>query len=345
MDSSIDLSDPQQALDLSRIRYQLIRLEDTITFHLIERVQFPLNKSIYQPGAVSIRGGDSGNASWFPGPLARLFSRSGASSQSFSFMDWYLRQQEALQSRIRRFESPDENAFFPDALQPPILQPLHYPPILHPNDVVVNDRIKRYYVDVLLPAVCDPDLGHGDRGETQENYGSAATCDIAVLQALSRRIHFGKFVAEAKFRAERARYTALIRAEDREGLGTAIVNKAVERAVLQRMRRKVATYGQTLEAESGTGGGAPPGACKINVDAVVALYEEFVIPVTKDVEVEYLMQRLDGDEGDDAAAATTTRKRPATASSTSSSQLLWGLGAGAGALLVAATALRWLPRK
>ena len=41
----------------------------------------------------------------------------------------------------------------------------------------------------------------GDDG----NYGSAAVCDIAVLQALSKRIHFGKFIAEAKFQSERER--------------------------------------------------------------------------------------------------------------------------------------------
>lgn len=36
----------------------------------------------------------------------------------------------------------------------------------------------------------------GDDG----NYGSAATLDVLALQALSKRIHYGKFVAEAKFR-------------------------------------------------------------------------------------------------------------------------------------------------
>ena len=29
-------------------------MEDSITFHLIERVQFPLNKTIYIPGALNI---------------------------------------------------------------------------------------------------------------------------------------------------------------------------------------------------------------------------------------------------------------------------------------------------
>lgn len=45
----------------------------------------------------------------------------------------------------------------------------------------------------------------GDDG----NYGSAATLDVLVLQALSTRIHYGKFVAEAKFRCARRRGGAL----------------------------------------------------------------------------------------------------------------------------------------
>lgn len=62
MDTVIDMPDESKALDLASIRFQLMsvhfpelkkdetltekyrRLEDTITYHLIERVQFALNK-------------------------------------------------------------------------------------------------------------------------------------------------------------------------------------------------------------------------------------------------------------------------------------------------------------
>lgn len=264
MDALIDLSDASKALDLSRIRFQLIRLEDTITFHLIERVQFPLNSNIYVPGAVPIPNSD------------------------LSLMDWYLLEQEKLQSLIRRFESPDEYPFFPrDQLNKPILPSIDYPQILHANNVNVSTEIKKYYVDTFLPRVC-PSFGHGDRGVSQENYGSSATCDIAVLQALSRRIHFGKFVAESKFQSETDKYTAMIKAGDRDGIGNAIENKAVEKQVLERLKLKAQTYG--TDPSSGSVPGADQG--KINVDAVVAMYKDFVIPLTKVVEVEYLMQRL-----------------------------------------------------
>ena len=217
------------------------RLEDTIIFHLIERVQFPLNATIYVPNGITIPGSE------------------------LSLFDWMLREQERLQSLVRRYEAPDEYAFFPDAIQKPILQPLDYPKILHPNDVNVNQELKREYIEVFLPRVCRH-FGREDRGEKQENYGSAATCDVACLQALSRRVHFGKFVAESKFQQEPERFVKLIKADDRIGIDEAITNATVEKRVLERLRLKARTYGTdpSIGAE---------GEGKINVDAVVAMYE------------------------------------------------------------------------
>ena len=47
-------------------------------------------------------------------------------------------------------------------------------------------------------------------------------------QALSKRIHYGKFVAEAKFRSQRATYAPLIKAGDAEGIMDALTDRAVE---------------------------------------------------------------------------------------------------------------------
>eukprot|EP00729_Bicosta_minor_P009979 gene9979-16379_t len=89
----------------------------------------------------------------------------------------------------------------------------------------------------------------GDDG----NYGSAAVCDIAVLQALSKRIHFGKFIAEAKFQSERERYSALIRARDCEGLMACLTKPTVEVAVLERVRLKASTYDPQRKSADGDG--------------------------------------------------------------------------------------------
>ncbi|KAF2432648.1 chorismate mutase [Tothia fuscella] len=268
MDSTIDTSSEDKALDLQNIRFQLIRLEDTITFHLIERVQFPLNRPIYLPA-------DDGGIE--------------IPNSNLSLFDWMLKEQEILHSLVRRYQAPDEYPFFPEAIKEPILKPLSYPVVLHTNNVNVNDKLKESYIEHILPAACAKFDGREDRGETQEHYGSAATCDVPCLQALSRRIHYGKFVAESKFRKETQRFVKLIKDGDRKGIDEAITDAKVEKKVLERLRLKAKTYGTDPDA-----GSMDPG--KINVEAVVAMYKDYVIPLTKEVEVEYLMQRLKGTE-------------------------------------------------
>lgn len=180
-------------------------------------------------------------------------------------MDWILQESEKLHSLVRRYQSPDEYPFFPDALQQPILQPLHYPKILHPNDVSVNQKLKKCYIENILPAAC-AQFGREERGEAQENYGSAATMDVLCLQALSRRIHFGKFVAEAKFRKETERFVALIKAEDKQGIDEAITDAKVEKKVLERLKLKARTYGTDPD-------GGVNSETKVNANAVVAMYK------------------------------------------------------------------------
>ena len=232
-----------------------------------------MNATIYDPGALPI-------------PSNNL-----ALPAQISLADYILSETERLHSLVRRYDSPDEYPFFPQALQRPMLQPLQYPQILHVNNVNVNNIIKEKYVREILPEACRK-FERDDRGETAENYGSSAVCDVNVLHSLSRRIHFGKFVAESKFRTETDRFVKLIKAEDREGIDAAITNAAVEKQVLERLKLKAKTYGtDPSHLVNGTSGDE-----KINIDAVVHMYAQVVIPLTKVVEVEYLMQRLKGTE-------------------------------------------------
>ena len=65
------------------------------------------------------------------------------------------------------------------------------------------------------------------------------------------------------------------------------------------MQLKAATFGQDLgpgdssAASSGSSGGGNGSSYKIRPEAVAHLYEEWVMPLTKEVEVQYLLARLD----------------------------------------------------
>ncbi|KAG0352322.1 Chorismate mutase 1-like protein, partial [Gamsiella multidivaricata] len=177
----------------------------------------------------------------------------------------------------------------------PILPTLEFPKILHRNNINVNSDIMDRYLQDIVPKIC----AEGD----DLNYGSSATRDVECLQALSKRIHYGKFIAEAKFMdpKEQSTYIRLIKAKDREGIMELLTNRTVEAALLRRLRRKAMIYGHDITEsgeivleDSGREDQKLQQNQKIRADVVVDLYERFVIPLTKEVEIEYLLHRLDG---------------------------------------------------
>lgn len=114
--------------------------------------------------------------------------------------------------------------------------------------------------------------------------------DVACLQALSRRVHFGKFVAEAKFLKEKEKFTKLIKDKDIDGINREITDEKVELQVLERLRKKATSYGRDPGLPENE---QEQGPLKVNVEAVVNLYKDWIIPLTKKVEIDYLLARLD----------------------------------------------------
>jgi chorismate mutase len=247
---------------LQEIRNQLIRLEDTIIFALIERSQFALNPRIYTQQFKEL---------------------------NKTFLEYFLHELECVHAKVRRYTSPDEHPFTAD-LPAPILPELNFPKILAPNSINLNAEIMDRYIKELLPLITS--------GE-DSNWGSSCTKDCTVLESLSRRIHFGKFVAEAKFNDPKLhdQYVDLIKKKDSEGLMRLLTNERVEQKLLRRVKRKVLIYGQEIDDQNedldGDGGSMP--TLRISPQAIASMYEEFIIPMTKKVEVLYLLQRLDTD--------------------------------------------------
>lgn len=250
--------DGSDAVELDGVRDSLIRQEDSIIFSLIERAQFRLNRAAYDAAALCVPG------------------------YGGSLLEYMLQETERLHGQARRYTSPTEHAFFPAAIPPIILPPLRYPKVLHPaaDGININDVVWRMYLEDLLPAIA----AEGD----DFNYGSSTTTDVVCLQALSRRVHYGKFVAEAKYRESPQLYDPLIRVQDADGLMALLTFPAVEASVQQRVERKAATFGQDVDAD-----GATP-TYKVEPHVVARLYGDWIMPLTKQVQVRYLLRRLDG---------------------------------------------------
>lgn len=253
--------DESQSYTLDGIRSSLIRQEDSIIFSLMERAQFCYNGETYNPESLSMDG------------------------STCSLVEYMVKETEKLHARVGRYNSPDEHAFFPDDLPDPVLPPLQYPQVLHAaaDSININVKIWNMYFRNLLPRL----VKEGDDG----NYGSAGVCDTICLQVLSKRIHYGKFVAEAKFRASPDLFGAAIRARDRDQIMGLLTYPEVEEVIKRRVELKTRTYGQEVMCSMGENVADP--AYKINPSLVADLYEDWIMPLTKEVQIEYLLRRLD----------------------------------------------------
>jgi chorismate mutase len=290
-------------LSLESIRSTLIRQEETIIFALIERAQFRQNPIVYEKDG-------------FAG-LGTPVGVTPVESEELSFLEYMLIGTEALHCRSRRYTSPEEHPFYPDRLpEGPIgaLPKLQYPSLLASeggaSELNFNRVLLKKYIDTIVPSLS----GRGD----DEQHGSSVLCDIAVLQALSRRVHYGKFVAESKYRSDPEGYQRLVEADDTDGVMRLLTDDVVEAKVLRRSRLKAATYGQepllvdlpradggetssrvaaaaasavvtALEAIENDADAVQPG--KVDPAVIESVYRDIIIPLTKVIEVAYLFRR------------------------------------------------------
>lgn len=255
----MDFLKPDTVLELNNIRQALVRMEETIVFNLIERSQFFSSPSVYE------------NKRYIP-------------NFDGSMLDWFLLQMERTHSQVRRYEAPDETPFFPNDLLPMILPPVNYPKILasYSDEINVNDEIKLFYVNDIVPKVSCR------LGEQPENLGSVSTTDVECLQAISRRIHFGKFVAEVKYQLDKETYTKYIKQRDIASIEATITNKAVEDKILERLVIKAENYGVDPSLKY-----SQNKQSKVDPNIIAELYRDYIIPLTKKVEVNYLLRRLE----------------------------------------------------
>ncbi|XP_066325062.1 chorismate mutase 2, cytosolic-like [Miscanthus floridulus] len=257
-----------EQLSLAAVRDALVRLEDSVVFALIERARHPRNAPAYAPAAAG--GGHS---------LVEFFVREAETlNREGKLLPFHA-------SLAGHYQKPDDVPFFPQDLPSPLFRTKTSPKVLHPfaSLVTVNDAIWKMYFDELLPLF----TVDGDDG----SYAQTVALDFACLQVLSQRIHIGKYVAEVKFKDAPQDYSRLIKAKDSNSLMDLLTFKAVEEKVKKRVEKKARTFGQNVILEDNATAG--DSECKVDPKVLSKLYDQWVMPLTKDVEIEYLLRRLD----------------------------------------------------
>lgn len=245
-----------ETMDLAHIAARLEGLEETIIGRLVDRAQWKRNGSAYLPG------------------------RSGFTGEpSLSLFEIRLLYQERMDALFGRFEVPEERPFTPGL--PPPRRTVKLPPsglaIPEPDLVNLTAPIRERYL-ALVELICPA-------GDDQQ-YGSSVEHDVAAVQAVSRRIHYGAmYVAEAKYRERPDEYRRLLSQGDTEGLLALLTRPDVEERIILRVREKVEALQRTVNREVRN---------LVDPGMIAGFYRDTVIPLTKEGELRYLRHRPDG---------------------------------------------------
>ncbi|KAK0530588.1 chorismate mutase aro7 [Tilletia horrida] len=202
---------------------------------------------------------------------ARLYS-----SPPNSTLDWFLARQEALLALTGQWELPDQVPFTSRARLPAPVYPVPtYPSVLHSAaaNFSRNHALKKAYLNSTLPSLNLPPSQK--TGGPNPALGPTLHADTALLHLLSSRIHLGRYVAESKYASNTSLYAQPIASKNLTALNALITNTTVEEANVVRVQSKAGMYGDGAQAQ-----------------AVGALYRDVLIPLTKEVEVGYLLGRL-----------------------------------------------------
>ncbi|EXB38040.1 Chorismate mutase [Morus notabilis] len=171
-----------------------------------------------------------------------------------SLVEYMVKETEKLHAQVGRYKSPDEHPFFPVGLPEPLLPPMQYPQVLHPVADSININNKVW--NMYFKDLIPRLVKEGDDG----NYGSTAVCDTMCLQ-------------------------------DKDKLMALLTYPSVEEAIKNRVEMKAKTYGQEMPVNIEEDVADP--VYKIKPSLVAVLYGDWIMPLTKEVQVQYLLRRLD----------------------------------------------------
>ena len=187
-----------------------------------------------------------------------------------------LAQTELIHSIVNRYEHPEE---YPFTTTTRINKVNHYKyPLseLFPInkalvDINHNKTILQKY-EIILDNI-------NNIGNLEVNDSLCIISDINLLQIISKRCHLGKAIAECKYMSDMDKYNKCNVCEIYNNL----TDITTEEKVLERVRYKTKKYLSECYQ--------PNNKIDVLLASVINIFKQVIIPVTKDIQVEYLTLR------------------------------------------------------
>lgn len=269
-----------QVPSLAKVRDILARLEAPIISTIVSRAALPAEKELYAYNGI--------------------------------YLTEYIQQQEYISSisKTFRYGSLEYPFTMPitntDGWKPKSLFP---PGTFRQDSFTPNKNLTTFYLHDFLPLLrsMSGDLSgnspfyhlsngtHRDRHSRQHKIADASAklaLDYQLLNLLSHRASIGKVVAEAKYGASTNAYTNLIKHRDRNGIRKLLTNTTQEASVLkdaQTASKALASAWETAQDASK----ADSDKFVRDIQKLAAKTFRELIDITTQVEIEYLLHRLD----------------------------------------------------
>lgn len=129
-----------------------------------------------------------------------------------------------------------------------------------------EDKLLSFYFSNFLPANC---------GNAELTSSSVFFKDLNVLVQISERMQLGINVAKAKFQANPELYRKLAAVNNTDEINKQLTNNEVEQKILQRVGDTVENFAFVNPS--------------FNPQAVTCFFKDCIIPLTKEIELEYLL--------------------------------------------------------
>jgi len=184
-----------------------------------------------------------------------------------------LKKQEKMDAAFGRYDIAEERPFTLNKInkKPPKEKFLK---ITNFNKInLTTDILQKYFL--FIKKLCQPG--------TDKHFGSSIEHDVYALQAISERIHFAAFyVAETKFQQNSKLYVDLIKEKNHSELYKKLTRAKVEENIKKRVEKKAQRFQQGINKQL---------YHFVDPQIFVDLYCDLIIPITKQGEILYFLNR------------------------------------------------------
>ncbi|EPQ50105.1 chorismate mutase [Gloeophyllum trabeum ATCC 11539] len=245
---------------LTEIRNILAQLEAPIVSALTERMNLPTDPSLYSDGGAKL--------------LSFMSVRESIAAASGRYDYGRLEYPFTLPLIAQDITTPS-NSFPPGRF--------------HQDTYSGNANITSFYLNTLVPFFNSSTSFFYHLDNSTFNPDATFNLDATLLALLSHRAHIGKVVAETKFASNVSAITQMIQTNDTSAILAAVTNTTQEAGVYAQASAAAMAFSNAW---------LNSGALELTSfnttlqSATYALFQE-LIAITTEIEVQYLLQRLD----------------------------------------------------